>query len=196
MKRLAVIVVAGLFCWLGQPAHGQQISAAFGVGTVIAPSAASASGNYSPQSLTGGAYPSFSAGVMVKRNFGINGEISWRASQAVYQGFQPFRPIFYDFNGVFAPRVAKNAVAELMAGIGAESSHFYQPYFSCGFAGCTNYTSSNHFLGHFGAGLRLYVRGGFFVRPEAHLYLVNNNVEFSSARVTRYGASIGYTFGR
>jgi hypothetical protein len=196
MKRLAVVVVAGLFCWLGQAAHGQQISAAFGVGTVTAPSAASASGSYSAQSLTGGAYPSFSAGVQIKRNFGINGEISWRASQAVYQGFQPFRPIFYDFNGVFEPRVGKNVVAELMAGIGAESSHFYQPYYSCGFAGCTNYTSSNHFLGHFGAGLRLYVRGGFFVRPEAHLYLVNNNVEFSSARVARYGASIGYTFGR
>ena len=196
MKRLAVIAVAGLFCWLGQPAHGQQISAAFGVSTVTAPSASSASGNYSQQSLTGGAYPSFSAGVMLKRNFGINGEISWRASQAVYQGFQPFRPIFYDFNGVFAPRVSKNAVAELMAGIGAETSHFYQPYYSCGFAGCTNYTSSNHFLGHFGAGLRVYVRGGLFVRPEAHLYLVNNNVEFSSARVARFGASIGYTFGR
>jgi hypothetical protein len=196
MKRYAVIAVAGLFCWLGLPAHGQQISAAFGVSTVTAPSASSASGSYSPQSLTGGAYPSFSAGVLIKRNFGINGEISWRASQAVYQGYQPFRPIFYDFNGVFAPRVAKNAVAELMAGIGAESSRFYQPYYSCGFTGCTNYTSSNHFLGHFGAGLRLYVRGGFFVRPEAHLYLVNNNVEFSSARVTRYGASIGYTFGR
>ena len=40
----------------------------------------------------------------------------------------------------------------------------------------------------------LSLKGGFFVRPEARLYLVNNNVDFSSPRVTRYGLSIGYTF--
>jgi len=28
-----------------------------------------------------------------------------------------------------------------------------------------------------------------------HLYVVNNNVEFTSPYVVRYGASIGYTIG-
>ena len=46
----------------------------------------------------------------------------------------------------------------------------------------------------FGAGIKFYPKGGFFVRPEARLYLVNNNTDFSAARVTRYGLSIGYTF--
>jgi hypothetical protein len=27
------------------------------------------------------------------------------------------------------------------------------------------------------------------------VYLVNNNIDYSSPRVTRYGLSIGYTFG-
>jgi hypothetical protein len=49
-------------------------------------------------------------------------------------------------------------------------------------------------MGDFGAGIKLYPKGGFFVRPEARLYLVNNNLYFSSPRVTRYGLSIGYTF--
>jgi hypothetical protein len=47
---------------------------------------------------------------------------------------------------------------------------------------------------HFGGGLRLSAFHALFVRPEAHLYLVNNNVEFSSGHAVRYGVSIGYTF--
>jgi hypothetical protein len=50
-------------------------------------------------------------------------------------------------------------------------------------------------MGAFGGGLKLYAKGGFFIRPEARFYLVNNNFEYSSSRVLRYGASIGYTFG-
>ncbi len=44
----------------------------------------------------------------------------------------------------------------------------------CGFT-CTDFVSSNHFIGHFGAGLRYYFRGHCFVRPEADLYLIRNN---------------------
>jgi hypothetical protein len=51
-------------------------------------------------------------------------------------------------------------------------------------------------MGDFGAGIKFYPKGGFFVRPEARLYLVNNNTtDYSSSYVTRFGASIGYTFG-
>jgi hypothetical protein len=50
-------------------------------------------------------------------------------------------------------------------------------------------------MGQFGAGLKLYAKGGLFLRPEIHYYLVNNNNEYTSSRVFRYGASIGYTFG-
>lgn len=48
-----------------------------------------------------------------------------------------------------------------------------------------------------GGGIRVYLYGNFFVRPEMRVYLVHNNVEFSSghSRSVRYGVSIGYTFG-
>jgi len=175
-------------------AEAQQLDAAFGLNALTAPSASSASGNYSPQTLSGGAYPSFSGDFLFKGRFGVNGEVAWRASQNLYAGVQPYRPIFYDFNGIWVPEFGKLAAAELMAGVGVESLRAYQPFYSCGFTGCTNYVSTNHFMGHFGGGLRLYLHGHFFVRPEAHLYLVRNNVEFSSGRATRFGISIGYTF--
>jgi hypothetical protein len=43
--------------------------------------------------------------------------------------------------------------------------------------------------------LRLYVKGGVFIRPEARFYLVHNNVEFNSNHSTRYGVTLGYSFG-
>jgi hypothetical protein len=175
-------------------ARAQQFDAAFGVGTVTAPSASSASGNHLPVSQTGGAYPAFSADLLLKDRFGVGGELAWRASRNLYAGFQPYRPLLYDFNGIYVPKLGKHAAAELMAGIGWESLRFYQPILTCGFLGCTDFVSSNHFMGHFGGGLRYYFHGNFFVRPEAHVYLIRNNNEFSSPRATRFGVSLGYTF--
>jgi hypothetical protein len=198
----AVVVTFWVFLAVGI-AQGQSGDVAFGVGTVVAPSASSASGNYYPQSVGGGAFPVFSGDVLFfKHQFGISGNVAWRASRGSYLANQPvlglvpfpYRPIFYDFNGIWVPSGAKRVVPQLEAGIGAESTRFYQNFYNCGLTGCTNYTSSNHFLGHFGAGLKLYIKGNFFVRPEAHLYLVHNNLEFSSGRAERFGVSIGYTF--
>ena len=193
-KQLWLLGVLAAFFSAGAM-QAQQISAAFGVGTVLAPSAASATGNYSSQSLRGGAFLSFSGDFLVHKNFGVMGEISWRASQNYYQGTYPFRPLFWDFNGLYAPKIGSKAQAELTAGIGAESIRFYQPFTYCNGFSCTNYVSSNHFMGHFGAGLRYYFHGGAFIRPEVNLYLVRNNFEFSSSYATRVGASLGYTFG-
>ncbi len=193
-------VVGTLCLWvlflMGGTTHAQEIEAAFGVHTLTAPSAASASGNYSPQSLRGGAFASFSGDFLfVKNQIGIHGEVSWRANRSLYQGVQPFRPMFYDFNAIWAPRLAKSVRGELTAGIGVESTRFYQDFFTCSFAGCTNYVSVNHFMGHFGGGIRFYLTGHVFIRPEAHLYLIRHNFEFSSARAARFGGSIGYTLG-
>jgi len=175
--------------------QAQQFDVALGVGTLTAPSASSASGNHQPVSLTGGAYPVFSANLLLTKQFGVSGELAWRGSRNLYAGFQPYRPLFYDFNGLYSPKLGKSAAAELSAGIGWESLRFYQGTFVCnGFTGCTDFVSSNHFMGHFGAGLRYYFRGHFFVRPEADLYLIRNNQEFSSPRATRFGVSLGYTF--
>jgi hypothetical protein len=194
LKKLTGIAILTMGFLTVGTAHAQQIDIAFGVGTVTAPSAASATGDHGAQSLTGGAYPSFSGDVLIKHNFGFNGEVAWRASENLYQGFQPYRPILYDFNAIWVPRIGKKVSAELMGGIGGESIRFYQPFVTCTFFSCTNFVSSNHFLGHVGGGLRFYLFGNVFVRPEAHAYFIHNNVEFSSGRAQRYGASIGYTF--
>jgi hypothetical protein len=193
LRKLTLIAVLVLPFLIQGNLHAQQFDVAFGVGTLTAPSASSASGDHAPVSITGGAYPVFSADLLLKNRFGVSGELAWRASRNLYAGFQPYRPLFYDFNGLYAPKLGKSAAAELSAGIGWESLRFYQGFTTCGVT-CTDFVSSNHFMGHFGAGLRYYFRGHFFVRPEADLYLINNNQEFSSPRATRFGVSLGYSF--
>jgi len=175
-------------------AGAQQIDVGFGVNALTSPSASSATGNYSPQMMGGGAYPSFSGDILFKHQLGIQGEVAWRARQNIGFGFQPYRPILYDFNGIWAPRLGKRAAAEVMGGFGGESIRFYTPFVNCSFSGCTDYVSSQHLLGHVGGGLKFYVTHSIFVRPEVHAYFIRNNYEFSSPRAFREGVSIGYTF--
>ena len=206
MKRLSLLFAA--FCMLfvvAGVAGAQQLDVAFGFGSVSGNPASDASaseiasGTATAQSIGGGGYPAFSGDFLFYRKYiGIGGEVAWRASQNVNIFSQPYRPILYDFNAVLAPPIGKRAQAEFQAGIGAESLRFYTPFFTCNsnpfFPNCTDYTSSNHFLGHFSGAVRLYVTRSVFIRPEVHFYLVNNNVEFAGPRVVRYGASIGYSF--
>jgi hypothetical protein len=184
---LSLLLLAGI-------AQAQEFDVGFGVNTMLAPSASTNSNGYATQSLKGGAYPVVGAYGIFHKHFGLGGEIAWKASQGLYQGYQPYRPLFFDFNGVYAKPVSKHIGVEAMAGIGAETIRFYQNYYTCNFVTCTNYSSSTHFLGHFGAGLKYYFYGNFYIRPEAHVYLINNNIEFSSPWAARVGASIGYTF--
>jgi hypothetical protein len=192
--RLTILACA-FFLALSSPAAAQQLDVAFGVSTLTAPSATEASGNHFPQSLTGSVYPSFSADVMLFKNIGVQGEFAWRATRGQWLGVQPFRPMFWDFNALFAPRLAHRTYLELLGGIGGQSTRFYQPTQICDPFSCRNFVTINHFMGHFGVGLKAYPVRNFFIRPEAHLYLVNDNQEFSSGRAVRYGLSIGYTFG-
>jgi hypothetical protein len=195
VRKLSLAVVLLIFPFLiAGTVHAQQLDVGVGVGTLTAPSASSASDNHAPVSITGGAYPVFSADLLLKKQFGVSGELAWRGSRNLYGGFQPYRPLFYDFNGIYAPKLGKHAAAEVMAGIGWESLRFYQGFTTCGAISCTDFVSSNHFMGHVGGGLRYYFYGHFFVRPEAHLYIVHNNEEFSSGRAARFGVSLGYTF--
>ena len=197
MKNSAFLAAAALFTlFVAFPLHA-QMDMAFGVSTLSNLSSSSAPQFvFGPQDLNGGAYLSFSGNaIFIKKQFGIGGEISWRASQAIYAGYQPYRPIFWDFNGVWVPKMGQRAAGEFQAGIGAESVRFYNNYYTCDFISCTNYDTRTHFLGHFSAGIRFYPVGNMFIRPEAHFYLVNNNEEFTSGKFVRYGVSIGYTFG-
>lgn len=182
----------------GMRALAQQLDIAFGVNALTSPAATLSTSGQTLESIGGGTYVGFSGDYLFlfDRQFGVGSEVFWRASRANYGISQPYRPLFYDFNAVWAPRLGPHISPELVAGIGAESLRFYTPFETCSFVSCTNYVSSNHFMGNFGGGLRMYVHGGLFIRPEVKLYLVRNNVEFSSNHATRYGVSIGYSFGR
>jgi hypothetical protein len=199
LRKLTVISSLFAFFLMVAAAQAQQVDAAFGVSALTAPSSSSGlnSSNYSGQTIGGGTYPGFSFDVLLHKRLGIQTEINWRASQNLYQGYQPFRPIFWDVNGIWTPHLAPRIDGEILAGVGVQNVRFYNNYYTCSyFAGCTTYNSENKFDGHFGVGLRLYVTHNLFVRPEAHLYLINNNSDFSSWHAQRYGASIGYSFGR
>jgi hypothetical protein len=190
LKRLLLLVAASCLVLLsGNTAQAQQFDLTFGVSGLTAPPS-----NAQAQTIGGGAYPNFGLDFLFYKNLGVGFNAAFRASQNLYQGIQPFRPFFYTVDAVYGPPLGKRAQADLSAGIGAESVRFYTPFLNCNFVGCTNFVSSNHFLGHFGGGLRLYVTNRVFIRPEVHLYLVNNNFEFSGARATRFGVSLGYSF--
>jgi hypothetical protein len=175
--------------------QAQELDLGLGFGTVKAPAATTTSSGVLFPSLSGGLYPSFSGTVRLKHFIGFNAEVAWRARQSVYGGFQPYRPLFYDFNAVYGKTWHKKAGADLMAGIGAESLRFYTPYYNCGtFSGCSNYQSINHFTFHIGGDIRYYVWHTVFIRPEAHYNVVHNNREFDNVNASRFAIAIGYSF--
>lgn len=195
MRKFAFSALFAVLVLIALPAHG-QMDVAFGVSTINSPTSTAPAFIFGPQPLNGGTYLSFSGSqIFYKDQIGVGGEISWRASQSLFAGYQPYRPIFWDFNGVWVPKIGPRAAGEFQAGIGAESIRFYNNFYTCNFVSCTNYTTSTHFMGHFSAGLRLYFAGNAFIRPEVHFYPINNNQEFTSNKVIRYGVSLGYTFG-
>lgn len=193
--RRVVIIAALVFLLSVVGAQAQQIDIGFGVSGLSSPSS-TPSAVFTTPSLGGGTYVGFNGDFLVHKDLGVQGEIFWRAHQGLYNGYQPYRPLFWDFNGMWLPHLARHVSGEFVAGIGATSIRFYNNYYTCSYiTGCTNYTSSNHFMGDFGAGIRFYPHGNIFIRPEARLYLIHNNVEFNSNHATRYGVTIGYTFG-
>jgi hypothetical protein len=147
-----------------------------------------------------GTHMNFGATVMFTQHFGFGGEFAFHPAKSDYAGLQ-YRPIFYDFNAIWQPtQRSKRVVPELQAGIGGVNLRYYYSQQACdAFTGCSNYSSyvagSKHFQGHFGAGVRLYVTGHLYVKPQVDLHLVNNFFQFGSNLMPQYGVSVGYTFG-
>jgi hypothetical protein len=198
LKKLMFVAIAVVFCLLAASAFGQGFDAAFGISSISSSTASTGtcpSGTCIFPSERGGVYPGFSADLLIHHRIGFEGELFWKASQGLYGSQLPYRPIFYNFNAMWAPRISKNFTGEVLGGIGGEDLRFYGVLNFNPLLGYTNYTSSNHFMGDVGAGLRAYFWHDAFLRPEVRLYLINNNVEFSSGRILRYGVSLGYSFG-
>jgi len=200
LRKFAFVATVFAFFVLANFASAQQADAMLGFGTVVSPGAAScASTGYVLCPEKGGLYINLGADVIFHRRVGFGFDAAWKASQGQYggPGGQPFRPILFDFNGVYQPKLTKKVGADLMGGIGWQSTRFYGIVntFGCFQLGQC-YQSSNHFLVDLGAGLRYYVWGHVFVRPEVRYYKVfNNTSDFTSGNIVRVGASIGYTIG-
>jgi hypothetical protein len=147
----------------------------------------------------GGLFETIGGDFMFRPHLGVGFETSFR-SQSNYAGIN-YRPLFYDFNAVYQPISSGRIVPEFQAGLGGANLRFYLNQSYCdSFGGCSNQNyyleSSNHLQLHAGGGVRLYVKGGFFVRPQIDVHWVNNLFQFGSNWVPEYSAAIGYTFGR
>jgi len=196
-SALRIVIVLTLGCIavsaFSNLAQAQKIDIGFGVGTTLAPAA-----NSNGPSLAGGAYPGFSGDFLFWHNLGVGGEVFFRGSQnSGFEGLTGFnyRPVFWNINAVYSPKLASHTYLELVGGIGALDTHIYQCNIggiTCG--GTSIISSSNHFDADLGGGIKFYLKGGFFIRPEARVYFVNNNTDYSSGHAARVGASIGYTF--
>ena len=191
MRKFALLACSCIVLLFATFAYAQQADVTFGAGTLLSSSSHSACVTaVGPE--RGGTYINVSGDVIFKHRIGFNVEGAWRAKQGLDAFGQPYRPILVDANGVFQPRITKKVGADLMAGIGLQSTRFYgyRAPSSCVNLG-TCYTSDNHFLFHVGAG----VWGHVFVRPEAHCYRIRTNFPFNSGNIVRLGVSIGYTIG-
>lgn len=192
---LSTLIAVSLFSSF---ASAQQGDAMLGFGTLLSSGSSNCTQGSCFVPEKGGLYTSLSGDVVFKRRVGFNFEAAWKTSQGNYAGLGiPYRPILFDFNGLYQPQLSKKVGLDLMGGIGVQTTRFYgyQPTSNCVYFGAC-YSSSNHFLVDVGGGIRYYVWGHVFVRPEAHFYhVVNNTADFSSNNLVRVGASIGYTIG-
>lgn len=195
-RFFAFVLACGLLLCCGL-AHAQHIDFAVGGSSVWSPANKTALVGFIPPPIKGGVYPSASLQYIGPSNFGINVEGAVRYHKTLYNDFQPYRPIFYEVNAVFAPQINKRFSADFMGGVGGETVLFYSQVNPCTALanGCRTFINTTHFLVHLGGDFRYYFLGNFFVRPEAHWDFIPNNSEFHSRNVFRFGASVGYTFG-
>jgi hypothetical protein len=146
-----------------------------------------------------GTFGTFGATYMFRPTFGFGGEYSFRFSQGSYAGLD-YRPKFYDFNAIWMPfSNSKKVVPEFQGGIGGASLSFYYPQQCISGIACSSSSflvSSSHFQEHFSGGVRFYVKGGVFIRPQVDVHYVNNFYQFGSGFVPEYSIALGYTFGR
>jgi Outer membrane protein beta-barrel domain len=200
LRKIASLTPLLVFLFIAPFASAQQLDFFMGGGTLLSSAPPSGALFFQPPAEKGGTYINLGGDVVgFKRRLGFNVETAWKASQGIYAGEnETYRPILTDFNALFQPKMGKRIGLDLMGGIGVAATRFYVPEItSCSFysGGCINYTSSDHFMEHLGAGIRYYVWHHLFVRPEVHYYHIQNNIEFNSDSVFRVGASIGYTIG-
>jgi hypothetical protein len=182
------MILAGLV----QAQEIQQIDIGVSGATLFSAKPTSASLERTPGE-NGGTYPGFNVDALLYPHLGVQVEGLFRYHEALYSGYQYFRPVFYDANALFLNKITPKTRLELTGGAGAETVLFYGQLSSCSIGVCRNNITGSHFLLHAGAGVRYYFLHRVFVRPEANVYHIFNNNAFSTGTVLRLGATIGFS---
>jgi len=181
-----------------------QVNAYFGLGTATDSSNGQSidplgTGVLSSTPKMTGTFATVGGSLMLTSHFGAGAQFSWRPSTGNYAGVN-YRPMFYDFNGIWQPIKTKRIVPEIQAGIGGARVSFSANGQSCDqLVGCSNVNlgteSSSHFQTHLAAAARLYVTPRIFVRPAVDVHYVNNFFQFGNNWVPEYTLGVGYSFG-
>jgi hypothetical protein len=157
-------------------------------------------GNFVNTPRLTGLFATVGGGLMLTNHFGAGAEVNWRAGKGDYAGID-YRPIFYDFNGIWQPVKTKRIVPEIQAGVGGVALRFSANTTSCvdPLVGCQNVNlgseSSSHFQVHGAGAVRLYVTPRLFLRPAVDVHYVNNFFQFGRNWVPEYSVGVGYSFG-
>lgn len=203
LQFTAFLVSLMLFCAASVPAE-TRLDGYFGMGTATVGSTHdvidffdSGVGRSTPS--MDGVFGTFGIGLMLKGNFGFGGQASFRFRQGDFAGLG-YRPVFYDFNGIWTPELGNRVMTEFQAGLGAVNMRFYDPttqYYDYNTGQYTNFLgSTNHFQLHAAAGLRFFISDRLFIRPAVDYHWVKGFTWFKSSSVPSYSLSIGFTSGR
>ena len=203
-QRKAICVSIGLFL-ATQLSMAQSANVYGGVGTAIDSSSNQSIDTFSTGSpfttpKLNGTFANVGASILFTKHYGIGADVSWRASKGAYAGLL-YRPLFYNFDGVWEPVSTKHFEPEIHAGIGGMRLGYSFSQTQCdAFGGCSTSSqpveNSNHFQLHAAAAARLYVTDHVFVRPGIDFHYVPNLFQFGSNSVPEYTLGVGYSFGR
>ena len=188
-----------------QISFAQSVNPYFGVGTATDSSSNTqidtfGTGNPFTTPSMGGATLDAGASVMFTKHYGVGADINWKASRGNYAGLL-YRPLFYNFDGVWTPVSTKRFEPEVHLGLGGMHIGYSFNQTSCDvFAGCSTVNqpveTSSHFQVHGALAARLYLTDHVFVRPAVDAHYVNNFFQFGSNWVPEYSVALGYSFGR
>lgn len=198
------LISCGLFV-AAQLSFAQSANVYFGVGTATDSSSNTqidtfGTGNPFTTPKLNGAFLDLGTTVLFTKHVGVGADVNWRASHGNYAGLL-YKPVFYNFDGVWEPVSTKRFEPEIHAGLGGMHIGYSFNQTQCDqFAGCSTFSqsveTSSHFQVHAAAALRIYLNDHVFVRPAVDVHYVNNFFQFGSDWVPEYSVGLGYSFAR
>lgn len=208
----AVPIIFLFFLALAAPrAQAQSVSAYVGAGTATDSACTNATfcldqpdlivvGQVDNAPKMTGAFGKIGGDFMFSSHLGFGVQTDFKFTQGDYLGYG-YRPLFFDVNAIYHPipdNLTKGRVVpEIEGGVGGVRINSY-------ISGTTAITGtqsvllgvSEHFQVHGAVALKLYLKGGIFLKPQVDARYVPNFGQFGSNFTPEFSVSLGYTFGR